>query len=132
MSDTQGMDSRGAHSDFEGDPDPEHGDLESQRACVMKAVPGFMKGAYRSGMRLALAEIDEGRARNLNMYGRPVGGNSSCCFPNYFCTDLSGVARFPRRSCTIVSRLYHEESMRAGVHIPRSTSVFQTQTTRQS
>ena len=45
-------------------------DLESvfsQRACVMKAVPGFMRGAYRSAMRLALAEIDEGRAHNMNM-----------------------------------------------------------------
>ena len=96
MSDTQSVDSRGGHSDFEGDPDSEVApapdpvpaitghlenlsasfewlasvDLESvfsQRACVMKAVPGFMRGAYRSAMRLALAEIDEGRAHNMNL-----------------------------------------------------------------
>ena len=39
-------------------------DLETvfaQRACLMKSVPGFMKGFYRSAMRVALAEIDEGR-----------------------------------------------------------------------
>ena len=64
MSDTQSVDSRGGHSDFEGDPDSEVGpapdpvpaitghfasfewlasvDLESvfsQRACVMKPFP---------------------------------------------------------------------------------------------
>ena len=38
-------------------------DLEtvSQRACLMKSVPGFMKGFYRLAMSVALAEIDEGR-----------------------------------------------------------------------
>ena len=45
-------------------------DLESvfsQSVCVMKAVPGFMRGAYRSAMRLVLAEIDEGLAHNMNL-----------------------------------------------------------------
>ena len=39
-------------------------DLEvvfKQRPCLMKSVPGFMKGAYRSAMRVAFAEIDQGR-----------------------------------------------------------------------
>ena len=36
--------------------------VSAQRACLMKkSVPGFMKGFYRSAMRVALAEIDEGR-----------------------------------------------------------------------
>ena len=42
-------------------------DLESlfaKRACLMTAVPRFMKGAYRSAMRTALAEIDEGRSHH--------------------------------------------------------------------
>ena len=34
----------------------------SQRPCLMKSVPGFMKGAYRSTMRVALTEIDQGRS----------------------------------------------------------------------
>ena len=40
-------------------------DLESlfqQRPCLMKSVPGFMKGSYRVAMRVALNEIDEGRS----------------------------------------------------------------------
>ena len=32
-----------------------------QRPCLMKSVPGFMKWAYRSAMRVAFAEIDQGR-----------------------------------------------------------------------
>ena len=39
-------------------------DLEvvfKQCPCLMKSVPGFMKGAYRSAMRVAFAEIDQGR-----------------------------------------------------------------------
>ena len=83
--------SREGHSDCEGDQDPvptsdpplppvasqlervsasfewlASGDLESlfaKRACL-KAVPRFMKGAYRSAMRIALAEIDEGRSHH--------------------------------------------------------------------
>ena len=30
----------------------------------MKSLPGFMKGAYRSAIRIALTEIDEGRTPN--------------------------------------------------------------------
>ena len=71
----------------------------------MKAVSGFMRGAYRSAMRLALAEIDEGRAHNVNI-GCHVNGNSSYCFPDCFCSGLLGVARFQRRSCTDVWRLF--------------------------
>ena len=40
-------------------------DLEavfSQRPSLMKSVPGFMRGAYRSAMRVALTEIDQGRS----------------------------------------------------------------------
>ena len=33
-----------------------------QRLCLMKSVPGFMKGAYRSAMPLAVTEIDQGRS----------------------------------------------------------------------
>ena len=33
-----------------------------QRPSLMKSVPGFLKGAYRSAMRVALAEIDQGRS----------------------------------------------------------------------
>ena len=33
-----------------------------QRLCLMKSVPGFMKGAYRSAMRVAVTEIDQGRS----------------------------------------------------------------------
>ena len=39
-------------------------DLEvvfKQRPCLMKSVPGFMKGAYQSAMRIAFAKIDQGR-----------------------------------------------------------------------
>ena len=116
MSDTQSVVSRGGHS--EGDPDSEVApapdpvpaitghlkslsasfewlasvDLEtvfSQRVCVMKAVPGFMRGAYRSAMRFALADIDEGRAHNVNMR-MSRDWNSSCCFPDCFCSGLLG------------------------------------------
>ena len=87
-SDTESIVSREGHSDCEGDQDPvpisdlpfppvsaqrfsasfewlASVDVESlfaKRACLMKAVPGFMKGSYRSAMRIALAEIDEGRS----------------------------------------------------------------------
>ena len=40
-------------------------DLEgvfSQRPSLMMSVPGFMRGAYRSAMRVALTEIDQGRS----------------------------------------------------------------------
>ena len=39
-------------------------DLEGffKRPCLMKSVPGFLKGAYRSAMRVAFAEIDQGRS----------------------------------------------------------------------
>ena len=40
-------------------------DLEavfSQRPSLMKSVPGFMRGAYRSAMRVALTKIDQGRS----------------------------------------------------------------------
>ena len=40
-------------------------DLEvvfKQRPCLMKSVPGFLKWAYRSAMRVALTEIDQGRS----------------------------------------------------------------------
>ena len=33
-----------------------------QRLCLMKSVPGFMKGAYRSAMPVAVTEIDQGRS----------------------------------------------------------------------
>ena len=38
--------------------------LFTQQACLMKSIPGFMKGAYRSAIRIALTEIDEGRTQN--------------------------------------------------------------------
>ena len=38
--------------------------LFTQRLCIMKSVPGFMKGSYRAAMRIALNEIDEGRSLN--------------------------------------------------------------------
>ena len=91
-SDTASVDSRNGMSDFEGPVpslapvDPEvpaitpqlesftasfewlaSVDMEflfTQRACLMKSIPGFMKGAYRSAIRIALTEIDEGRTRN--------------------------------------------------------------------
>ena len=87
---TESIDSRGGTSDAEGEaevlPPPKPSvpavsvpierftdsfqwlaelDLEvvfKHRPCLMKSVPGFMKGAYRSAMRVALAEIDQGRA----------------------------------------------------------------------
>ena len=40
-------------------------DLEvvfKQRPCLMKSVPGFLKGAYWSAIGVALAEIDQGRS----------------------------------------------------------------------
>ena len=77
-------------------------DLEvvfNQRPSLMKSVPGFMRGACRSTMRVALTEIDQGRSdgdSSLTQMGeansqRPcrVGGSScgtrdpgySCCAP---------------------------------------------------
>ena len=44
-------------------------DLEvvfKRRPCLMKSVPGFMKGAYRSAMRVACAEINQGRVERCN------------------------------------------------------------------
>ena len=75
------MISRDGHSEGEEDPEPTLSPeplfpivsvqletftasfewLASQRACLMKSVLGFMKGFYRSAMRVALVEIDEGR-----------------------------------------------------------------------
>ena len=36
------------------------GSLFQQRPCLMKSVPGFMKGSYRAAMRVALNEFLEG------------------------------------------------------------------------
>ena len=50
--------------------------VNKKRLCLMKSVPGFLKGAYRSAMRVAVTEIDQGRSerdasrssRNLKLF----------------------------------------------------------------
>ena len=74
--------------------------LFAKRACLMKAVPGFMKGAYRSAMRIALAEIDEGRSHHA-FCARPAVGSCSCCCQGCCSTDPPEGARFRKHSCNV-------------------------------
>ena len=100
-SDTESVDSRDGMSDFEGPVpsvapvDPvvpaitaqlesfsanfEWLDMEflfTQRACLMKSIPGFMKGACRSAIRIALTRLTRDAPRTRS-YGRLAVGNSS-------------------------------------------------------
>ena len=115
-SDTESIVSREGHSDFEGDQDPvpisdppfppvfewlasvDVQSLFAKRACLMKPVPGFMKGSYWSAMRIALADIDEGRSHQP-FCTPPVVGSCSCCCQGCCSTDLPEGARFRKHSC---------------------------------
>ena len=82
-------------------------DLEvvfSQRPSLMKSVPGFMRGACRSAMRVALTEIDQGRSDGDSSRSSRVG-NSSSCSHGSGCTNLHEVARCQRSSYRADSNL---------------------------
>ena len=106
--DTESIDSRGGTSDTEGEvevvPPPEplvpsvavlverfvgssqwlaEVDLEvvfEHRPCLMKSVPGLMKEAYRSAMRVAFTEIVQGRSESDAGVGSSFSYSlDSCC-----------------------------------------------------
>ena len=127
-SDTESIVSREGHSDCEGDQDPvpisdpplppvaaqlerfsasfewlASVDVESlfaKRACLMKAVPGFMKGAYRSAMRIALAEIDEGRSHQAILRSSR-GWKLFLLLPRLLLHRSPEGARFRKHSCNV-------------------------------
>ena len=75
-------------------------DLEvvfSQRPSLMKSVPGFMRGACRSAMRVALTEINQGRSNGDSSRSSRVGNSSSCSHGSCY-TNLHEVARCRRSS----------------------------------
>ena len=57
----------------------------SRRAIVMKTVPHFLRGAFRSAIRIAMEEATQHKRVDTN-----VVGNSSCFFPERCCTDDRG------------------------------------------
>ena len=73
-------------------------DVFSRRACVMKAVPAFFKGAYRSAMRVALQEVVSGM--EVDNPSRITRGWKLFTFlPRLLLTKLPRGGKVPKASC---------------------------------
>ena len=64
--------------------------LFSMRAVVMKSPPKFLRGAYRSALRIALGKFVKGQ-QNMMKRGRPAVGNCWCYSREWFCSVLQEV-----------------------------------------
>ena len=80
-----------------------------RRACIMKAPPTFLKGAYRSAMRLALSEAEAGhRAGDESRKSR--AWKLFLLLPRILLHRPSRRGRSPRGSCWSGSQSFPEAS----------------------